>query len=435
MRRRSADLYVACILCVLVAKAGAGVPTSRIAPARVAPAPRVDGVLDDAAWTEAAQIDLRPDRGKGQPTTVKLAYDASCLYLGWVCQEPEMDKLLTASCPSHDRGWGDDGVELFVQPRPPDGPVFQVIVNAANQVLDLRYADPAKKGDKKWDSAVRSAVTRGTAAWTIEMAVPWAELELTPACGPTMGLNLMRWYPRHNGIASTWGLPGSGKALEFMGALEGIPLDFAKYSVALESPRLRAGLFYGANEIPVVLHNTAGAPRTVKVEAWPGRPETGPAPWSKEVKLPANAQAQVTATITTAARGAQARGCVRVLDNRTGLVLCQMSRERKAPYQLLLVTPQRRYLYGGETTAFSVRALVGEASLKDYTVRMRLKSADGATRKRAFELDTRESTVPIDSDDLAQGENEVTLALHPKAGGAALDSMTTRVVRLRGPFE
>ncbi|MBN1676161.1 MAG: hypothetical protein JXR37_34270 [Kiritimatiellae bacterium] len=432
-----------CLIIVMsgIASAGfAAVETSRITPARIVIPPRIDGRLDDAAWEQAAVVEnIRPNRSAGQNTTVRLAYDDANLYAGWTCYEARMDERVTACCRTRDAGWGDDDVEVYLQPNPPDGPVFEIVVNAANVVLDVRYTDPKRNGDRKWDCALRSAVSQREDAWCVEMAIPWADLELSGSAGPSMGFNLCRWQPILAGVSSHWALPGHPKFIEFLGRLEGLDLDFSAYSVRADSPRLREGLCYGANEIPVVLRNTGSAPRKLRVEgrsAYPdGSPMLAPAAVQR-IELPAGGEAEVVLTIPATEPAGVARGQVQVCDAQTDRVLHQITRWAPVPETLLFVKPARRYLYAGdEELALNLYGLIGEASLPGYRIRITAPGADGMPLIRTLMLASRNATVPLAAQSLPLGDSEIEFAVQAVGTGKVLERVTTKVVRLTGPFD
>ncbi len=141
---------------------------------RVPSPPRIDGVLDDAAWACPANVTglLRPqlDRPAAQATRAWLAWDDHGLYFAARCAEPEKDKLRLKSRQRDDPTYGDDSIELFLAPDVWAKPYYQIVVNAAGVVYDSREQDAS------WNGDLSVAVGREAGGWTVELAVPWASL-------------------------------------------------------------------------------------------------------------------------------------------------------------------------------------------------------------------------------------------------------------------
>jgi hypothetical protein len=107
---------------------------------------------------------------------VWLAWDDRCLYFAVRCTEPQLDAMHLKAQKRDDRMNKDDAFEFFVAGDPTAKTYYQIIVNAAGVVFDGRGKDHA------WNGDFAVATGRQTGAWTIEMAVPWATIDVkTPA--------------------------------------------------------------------------------------------------------------------------------------------------------------------------------------------------------------------------------------------------------------
>jgi hypothetical protein len=171
-----------------IAGAPAGVP-------RTATPPKIDGVLDDAAWATAAKLGPFGDPGQGheQPKSpvqalARMTWDDKNLYLGVVVH----DKKPTSPFGHDDvdpHVWGAaSGVEMMLQPGDPgdnkDYYELQVDVNGA--IFDSHFDDynqpitgtgPDKKfGHMEFSSHVERAVHVGSGFYSVELAYPWASL-------------------------------------------------------------------------------------------------------------------------------------------------------------------------------------------------------------------------------------------------------------------
>lgn len=441
MRRRTIHLVLTAVVVLTVRTVGQ-TEVPRVTPTRALVSPRIDGSLDDVAWAEAGVIADIPTPGNhaGRKTSVKLAYDDAHFYVGWICREHEMAKLVTACCSARDKGWGDDSVEVFIQPRPPKGSFFQIIVTVANIVADNRY-DEVGRRDPTWDGSVVSSVTRGSDVWHVEMAIPWADLELTPEAGPTMGLHLARWQPIPRGVNSHWGRPGHAKNADpkAFGRMDGVNLDFAMYAVTASAPRLSEGLCFGANRIPVALVNLGARARKLRLEGESicadASPKQVPAVPCRFEIAPGKKMAAAL-DLTTAQRQGTVCGRLRLVDEETGVVVRRMVRHARVPGKLLQVRPTRRYLYASdETFGVLLHAFIGESSLADHRIRVSHPTAAGTPFVRRATLTEREEVIPIKTSVLPLGDVPITFEVLSAASGEALDRVATKVVRLEGPFD
>jgi hypothetical protein len=103
-----------------------------------------------------------------------------------------MDRLVAAGEKRDGDLWAGDSVELFldVGHKHQRGRYCQFIINPNGVVYD------ARNGDTKWDSAVVVKTGRFPGGWTVEAAVPLADLNVRPDAFPRVwGLNINRSRP------------------------------------------------------------------------------------------------------------------------------------------------------------------------------------------------------------------------------------------------
>lgn len=158
------------------------VPVARVP--MVAAAPEVDGVLDEA-YKQATPLKFQfLVGGDSKPTAATTVYVLSTgreLFIFYNCESPDMDSLM-AEVRDHDGAiWGDDSIELFIDPsnkRQIDG-----YVHFAVNALGTTYEAKGPKGDAdtSWDPKLRVKTKVGPKAWTVELAIPFAELVKDPA--------------------------------------------------------------------------------------------------------------------------------------------------------------------------------------------------------------------------------------------------------------
>lgn len=151
---------------------------------------RIDGKLDDAAWSAAAWTDDFVDiEGVTKPkprfrTRMKMLWDDQYLYIAAELEEPDVWATLT----QHDSViFQDNDFEVFLNPSGDSRNYFEFEINALNTGWDLFLAKPYRqqgKADNGWeipglktavyvDGSLNHAGDRDR-RWQVEMAFPWA---------------------------------------------------------------------------------------------------------------------------------------------------------------------------------------------------------------------------------------------------------------------
>lgn len=169
--------------------------------ARADAPPVIDGDLGDTAWASAPVVDEftvygKPDLADIQ-THFRVIYTDSDLLLGIRFDEPNMDKLTPVGQPRDSMGvFHGETIEIFVDPDHDQQDYFQFAVNAAESIYDSRKTDPS------WSADVRAGVQLADDHWTMEVALPWADLGVAPEKGALLGLNVCR--DRYLGANKSW---------------------------------------------------------------------------------------------------------------------------------------------------------------------------------------------------------------------------------------
>jgi hypothetical protein len=176
--------------------------------------PRIDGVLDDPAWSRAAWtepfVDIEGDL-KPRPrfaTRVRMLWDDDSFYVGAELKEPQVWATLTERDSIIFR---DNDFEVFIDPDGDTHNYYELELNALNTVWDLFLVKPYRDGGPAlhaWDiRGLKSAVAvQGTLndpsdrdrGWTVEIAFPHEVLKETlpdrrrPAAGDVWRINFSR---------------------------------------------------------------------------------------------------------------------------------------------------------------------------------------------------------------------------------------------------
>ncbi|MEA3403030.1 MAG: sugar-binding protein [Armatimonadota bacterium] len=188
-----------------------GLPFEVGACAFTSQAPEIDGSLDDACWSQALPLAPFQKLTRGTPaehqSTGYLLWDRSRLYIGVQCQEPEMERIRATVTQRDGPVYSDDCIEIFLVP--PHAPLlarfpehrryFHLIANS----MGTRYDEIGLEAPRTFDGQWRAAAARGESAWSLEVAVPFADFGVTVSDGDVWRGNISRarWVEKEY---STW---------------------------------------------------------------------------------------------------------------------------------------------------------------------------------------------------------------------------------------
>jgi hypothetical protein len=140
---------------------------------------------DEPAWAAAAAVEWGP---APYATRFRALWSDEGLYLRFDAADPSPWHTMTRR---DEHLWDEEVVEIFLDPDRSGRDYYELEINPANVVCDLRMisAWPAKKGDIAWDlDGLRTRVRpiEGDSArrgWTATAFLPWAGLRPLPSAG------------------------------------------------------------------------------------------------------------------------------------------------------------------------------------------------------------------------------------------------------------
>jgi len=203
----------ACMLAVLIGAGCVSVPkqdspdTKKLLPEsypcyRISEPINMNGRMGDPRWTNAPALNFYVPPESKEPvfkTEVRLLYDRDHLYVGYKAQDPDVWAYFTNR---DDATCIDDCLELFFQTDPSKEPYYGFEINALGTVNDSFYlrALMAGGGNRRWNKwncnglKVKMDIngTLNNPAdtdqyWTMEMAIPFAELPSLAGKNPQPG--------------------------------------------------------------------------------------------------------------------------------------------------------------------------------------------------------------------------------------------------------
>lgn len=212
----------------------AAAPRERIEAVEVpaASALRLDGELNDAVWLKATPItefrQREPKEGAAPsfPTEVRVAYDATAIYVAVEARDAEPARLvglLTRRDSHSPSDWIRVAIDSYYDRRT----AFEFAVNPAGVKQDTYYFNDGNQ-DSSWDAVWDVAVSKHAQGWRAEFRIPFSQLRFGKSATGPLGMAVIRQIGRLN-ETSTWPLiakSGTGFVSQF-GDLTGVVLSRA----------------------------------------------------------------------------------------------------------------------------------------------------------------------------------------------------------------
>ncbi|MBM3214218.1 carbohydrate binding family 9 domain-containing protein [Candidatus Poribacteria bacterium] len=164
--------------------------------------PRIDGILDDAAW-EAAPVNggflqKEPAEHEGESatetTTVRVLYDDMALYIGIECLDSEPQRIV-ANLSRRDADIENDWVAVCLDTHH-DHRTSRWFAVAASGALADAEEDEGREPDRTWNGVWEARVSRSDAGWSAEYRIPYHVLRFAPQDEYTWGIQLLRGISR-----------------------------------------------------------------------------------------------------------------------------------------------------------------------------------------------------------------------------------------------
>ena len=185
-------------------------------------APKMDGVLDEAAWqaapiaTDFYELEPTPGPREKHKTEVRVLYDDAALYIGAVMHDVSADSILHQLSERDDFG-NTDWFGIFIDTYSDHLNGYEFLVSSGGVQVDARFS-PTNGEDKNWNAVWESrTVMRGT-DWVAELRIPFSAIRFSAAAEQVWGLNFGRqrrssrqkffWNevrPQVDGFVNQWG--------------------------------------------------------------------------------------------------------------------------------------------------------------------------------------------------------------------------------------
>ena len=169
--------------------------------------PRLDGVLDDAAWAHEPMplepwVSYNPLRGEPakQRTSVWVAYDTDAIYFAFRCFDEEPDKIRTTIA-RRDNAWNDDWIAVSLDSTRAGQTAYHLFVNPSGIQMDA--LNTGKNEDSAPDFVWQSAGRIDDQGFVVEMRVPLESIRFRGGDDVHMGVLFFRHNSRM-GVSWSW---------------------------------------------------------------------------------------------------------------------------------------------------------------------------------------------------------------------------------------
>jgi len=182
-------------------------PLIQTAPMSVAPT--IDGKIGQDEWKGSAGSNTIHELGSivvvPSSPTFYLGYDDSYLYVAATIPISPAAKLKAQRLAHDGAVWGDDAIELFIDPKLTNKDSYQFVVNPVGSMAEL------KNQDLEWNGEWQAAASQDANFWSVEIRIPFKTLGINSVtAGMVMGINVGFDITSPTGHAITWAPLTSG---------------------------------------------------------------------------------------------------------------------------------------------------------------------------------------------------------------------------------
>ncbi|HDR06535.1 MAG TPA: hypothetical protein ENN88_02780, partial [Candidatus Coatesbacteria bacterium] len=176
-----------------------GASARQVRATRTQVPPRIDGRLNDIAWTLAESTTGFVYRGVGLPwpafnqTVVRVLYDDEALYFGVACYEAQAGKIVADMVHHDDPLWLDDSFTIFLDSFDDGRSAYMFVVNALGTRYDAYFTQDGQYIDSSWDGDWKAAAVIEEDRWVAELKIPWRVLHYVD---PSDGWGIDFWRNR-----------------------------------------------------------------------------------------------------------------------------------------------------------------------------------------------------------------------------------------------
>ena len=190
--------------CLCLSSTAYAQPQASIAFTRAAEPPKIDGVLDDAAWAQLAPmptgqwVSYNPNRGDDMPdvykTDVRIAYDDRNIYFAFHCFDNEPAKIRT-NVAKRDASFSDDWIALSLDSAGTGQAAYHLFSNPSASQMDALNTSASGEqfdADMVWFSGAKTTAD----GYVVEVQIPLQTLRFSGGDEVKMNLVFFRKVSR-----------------------------------------------------------------------------------------------------------------------------------------------------------------------------------------------------------------------------------------------
>ncbi len=228
-------------------------------------APKIDGLLDDLIWKNAAaatdfvQREPNPGKGASHRTIARIVYDDDAVYVALRMIDDRPGEIISRLTRRDDVSSGADRAGVYFDSYMDRRTAFGFLTTPRGAQVDVQISEDTRE-DFTWDAVWEVGTRVDSLGWTAEFRIPLSQLRYAGSskAGPlSWGLQFVREHGR-TGEISFWSpfLPNTGRAVSLFGELRGdrrvdaprrlevLPYTLAKLT---REPGVTANPFYTRN--------------------------------------------------------------------------------------------------------------------------------------------------------------------------------------------
>jgi hypothetical protein len=208
MLSRSQILTVLLVFTIQLSFSQVNSNRKKLPATRTTLSPKIDGVLDDAAWKNVPIakdfVMMRPNNGEAEPnshkTEVKLIYDDDAIYISALMYAPDPQKI-PAEFTNRDNFGNADFFLVTINPNDDGQNPFEFVVSSAGSQADSKVSNGRE--DFNWSAVWESGYKITDKGWTVEMKIPYRAIRFSNQPVQSWGINFHRRVQNTN-AQFTW---------------------------------------------------------------------------------------------------------------------------------------------------------------------------------------------------------------------------------------